>query len=180
MKKCVMLNLTLYGMLLCFLTGCGLSPVYLMASGLTQDKNEFERSFPELTERPDILQVAEETGKSLGYKSWGVYTYKDYFQSLILRGSSDSAAKEALLPGGTETEIRITKPTPRYLAENKERIKMNEAAGIKTPERTIQIMTALRIEMKHKGYWGAGGKQEAERVFNEFVDKFLERARVQK
>jgi hypothetical protein len=179
MKKFVMLHLTLYGMLLCFLTGCGLSPAYLMASGLTIDKNEIVRSFPELTDRPDILQVAEETGKSLGYKSHGFYS-TGYFNCLTLSGLSDSLVKQALLPGGTETEIRFTRPKPKPMADFKERIKMAEAAGEKVPERTIQKMTTLCISMKHKGYWGAGGKQEAERVLNEFVDKFLERARVQK
>jgi hypothetical protein len=34
--------------------------------------------------------------------------------------------------------------------------------------------------MKHRGYWGAGGEEEVERIFNEFINKFLERARVEK
>ena len=92
--------------------------------------------------------------------------------------SSDNEAKQLLLPGGTKTKIQVKCPTPKALA------------GFKTPgveaslreysEREVQEITTLTIEMNHRGYWGSGGEEEAERIFNEFIAKFLERARVEK
>jgi hypothetical protein len=159
--------------LVCVLTaGCGVSPAYLVATRATQEKNVFFRSFPELTARENILKVAEETGKSLGYTSTGVIN-TDYFDALGLKVSSDSAAKDMLLPGGTKTQIKITCPRPRALAEFRK-----NAGRAQIDAEAYQRMTTLCIELEHKGYWGAGGKEEAERVFNRFIDKFLERAGV--
>jgi hypothetical protein len=173
MKEFVMLGLAACGILICSLiNGCMLSPAYLVATRITQDKTELARSVPELTKREDILKIAEETGKSLGYQSTGVFS-TSHFNGLTLKVSSDSEAKTLLLPGGTKARIRVTCPTSKGLAEFKKK-----SVAEKFDEKTYQKMTTLYIELEYVGYWGAGGKEEAERIFNDFIDKFLERARV--
>jgi hypothetical protein len=175
MRKFLKPMLAAYVILLCSLMGgCSTSPAYVVATRVTQDKNEFFRSFPELTERENILKIAEETGESLGYKSIGAISTV-YFNGLGLKVSTDNEVKKILLPGGTTTRIRISCPKPSALAEFKKNV-VRESIG----EQDYQKMTTLCIYLEHKGYWGAGGKEEAERIFNEFIDKFLERARVEK
>lgn len=173
MQKYTSPKLIAYGILLCSLiSGCYASPAYLLAYRVSMKKDNFFRSFPELTEKENIVKIAEETGKSLGYKSSGMHSYAGYLNVVTLKHLSDSEIKQDLLPGGTKTEITVKCPTPKGLA------------AFKTPseysERKFQELTTLTIEMKHRGYWGAGGEEEAERIFNEFIDKFLSRARVEK
>lgn len=173
MKKCTRSKLIAYGILLCSLiSGCSASPAYLLPYRLSMKKDTLFRSFPELTEKENIVKIAEETGISLGYRSSGIDCYAGYLYSVTLKRLSDSEIKQDLLPGGTKTEITVKCPTPKGLA------------AFKTPseysERKFQELTTLTIEMKHRGYWGAGGEEEAEKIFNEFIDKFLERARVEK
>jgi hypothetical protein len=156
------------------ISSCGFSPAYLVATRITQDKTELIRFFPELTEREDILQIAEETGKSLGYQSKGMYSTR-YSEGLILKVYSDKLMKQIVLPGGTVIQVNLRRPTPTGLA-----LFNKKSFAERIGEERLQKITTFYIEMEHMGYWGVGGREEAEKIFNEFIDKFLEQAGVKK
>jgi hypothetical protein len=165
----------LCGILLCSLiNGCGFSPAYVAATRATQDKSNLIRFFPELTQREDILRIAEETGQSLGYQSKGMYS-TDYFEGLILKAYSDNLMKQIVLPGGTVIQINVRRPTPAGLALFKQK-----SFSERQDETEFQRNTTLFIKMEHRGYWGAGGQENVEKIFNEFIDKFMERADAKK
>jgi hypothetical protein len=166
MKK--LLAVILAGLIISwFISGCSTSPVYMIAARATSENDVSTIALPELSGREDIITLARETGESLGYKIAGVSTEK----MISMTMSSDSAVKKLLLPGGTRTMIIVMAPFKEAADNYKEKCPPELFN-----ENTYREHLAVKIFLRHTGYWGAGSKEEGAKLLEQFKESLLAKA----
>jgi len=148
-------------------TGCAITSLVSMA---TQKAGSFSLKVPGLGKREDILNLAEEVGKDLGYKATGkspnsiTLSYKTPFITTmvagIVRHYTISVIKS---PDFSHTDISGYPDLPDY-AQNQIR---------ETSKKIKEIEETLTISVMSLGDFGAGGLKNAEKLANEFKDKLL-------
>ena len=166
MKK--LLAVSLAGLVISwFISACSTSPVYMIAAKATSGNDDLTISLPELSGRKDIITLARETGESLGYNINGGSTEK----MISMTMSSDSAVKKLLLPGGTKTMI-IVMTSFQEGADNYKEKCPPELFN----ENTYHEYLAVRIYLRHTGYWGAGSREEGAKLLEQFKESLLAKA----
>jgi hypothetical protein len=158
--------------ILSFVSGCSLSPAYIVAGRVTGGHDKIVISLPELADRNDIIKISKETGESFGFNIIKIYGNDGNIeQGIVMKISSESPLKKFILPVGTDTNIAVYKPSQR-LAEN---YKQKCPAEL-FDENTYRQHRAVLIYLEHSGLWGTGGKEEATKLLEQFKDKLLAKA----
>jgi hypothetical protein len=142
-------------MLINAINGCTIGMIGSMA---THESGFCTIKVPEVGAKENILTIAEETGKELGYKIYGKTD-----NGITLQYGTPMLASMAL--GSTRMyNITVTKG-----------IKMQIPANLPIDKKLAEMQKELTITVVSVGDYGAGGAQHAEKLGNEFKEKLLQR-----
>jgi hypothetical protein len=159
-------------LVLILVSGCSLSPAYLVAGRVTGGHDKIMITVPELADRNDIIKIAKETGESFGFtiiKEVG--NDENIEQGIVMKISSESTLKKFILPVGTDTTIVVLKPSHKLAANYKQKCPAESFSEI-----IYRQHLAPAIYLEHSGLWGTGGKEEATKLLGQFKDSLVARA----
>lgn len=148
--------------------GCA-PPVVSLASSLSQRHGSFEVKIPELGKRPDILLIAEEVGKSMGYKLVGKgpnnihLENKTHMATTMMVGTHRHYTIMVMRMHG------MISPGPGMIVPGQ---------GMITPgaDEITRMSEELTIHVMAMGDFGRGGIGNAEKIANEFKEKLMAKA----
>lgn len=140
------------------ISGCTIA---MLGSMATQQSGSYELKVPEIGAKKDILLVAEQVGKDLGYKVSGKAEHNITFKY-----------ETNFIVGMALGSMRM------YHIMVMKGINVHTAKGIEDKdvrEKIEKMQKDLTITVIAVGDYGAGGVKHAEKLANEFKDKLLQR-----
>jgi len=128
--------------LISFCSGCSTIPIVQVGSDIAERNSKIEETVSLKNKNVDLLNIAAQTGKSLGYKIEET-TSNGIRYGITLRKATSMLAK-ALTPLSQYVYIDI-----------------------------LEIPEGLKIKVDVTGSWGAGTKESAAKILDEFKEKLL-------